>query len=238
MKRFVHKTTLLFTALLLLALALPISVLADGGSSENEFTQTVDGYQVTLAFEKPAAVGENQIRVLVKDAMSMPVSQADLEVSVVEKQDEHAEEQATKAGTMSGMGDMDAQPTAESGTMSGMSGMEAAPTAEIGTMTAMSSTDEQPAESHDQMGMVALEAGHESGEYDGAFSIESAGDLTVRVHLTVAGKLMEVDFPLHVAKSNTGSIVLGSFFVVNVALIAVGAVMKSKTLSLNGSKKA
>jgi hypothetical protein len=133
---------------------------------------------------------------------------------------------------------VEAQPVAEIGTMSGMDGMEAAPTAEIGTMSAMSSTDEQPAESHDQMGMVALEAGHESGEYDGALSIESDGDLTVRVHLTVAGKLMEVDFPLHVAKSNSGVIVLGSFLVINVTLIAAGAVMKSKTLSVNGSKKA
>jgi len=234
MKRFAHKTSLLFSALLLLALALPISALADGGSTENEYTQTVNGYQVTLAFEKPAVVGENQIHVLVKDAMNMPVSQADLEVSVIEEPVEHVEEQAPEAGTMSGMGAMDAQPTAESGTMSAMGGMEAAPTAEIGTMSAMS----EPVESHDQMGMVALEAGHESGEYDGALSIESDGDLTVRVHLTVAGKLMEVDFPLHVAKSNAGSIVLGSFFVVNVALIVAGVVMKSKTLSLNGSKKA
>lgn len=226
MKRFTHKTTLLFTALLLLSLALPISVLADGGKEENEFTQIVNGYQVTLSFEKEATVGENQIHVTVKDAMNMPVSQADLEVSVVTDETEHVE----------------AQPTVEIGTMSNMSGMSnmgAEPSHEVGTMSAMSSTDEQPAESHDQMGMVALSAGHESGEYEGQLSIESEGDLIVRVHLTVAGKLMEVDFPLHVAKSNTGAIVLGSFFVVNVALIGAGVVMKSKTLSAAGlSKKA
>jgi hypothetical protein len=225
MKRFAHKATLLFSAILLLALALPITALADGEGSENEFTQTVEGYQVTLAFEKPAAVGENQIHVLVKDAMNIPVSQADLEVSVVTEEAEHVE----------------AAPTAEIGMMSNMSGMSnmgAEPSNEVGTMSAMSSMDEQPAESHDQMGMVALEAGHESGEYEGELSIESDGDLAVRVHLTVAGKLMEVDFPLHVAKSSTGAVVLGSFFIVNVALIGAGVVMKSKTLSLNGSKKA
>ena len=61
MKRFSHKTGLLFSAILLLLLALPISALADGGTGGNEFTQTVSGYQVTLVFEKPAAVGENQI---------------------------------------------------------------------------------------------------------------------------------------------------------------------------------
>ena len=106
-------------------------------------------------------------------------------------------------------------------------------------MSAMSSTDEQPAESHDQMGMVALTAGHESGEYEGQLSIESEGDLIIRVHLTVDGKLMEVDFPLHVAKSNTGAIILGSFFAVNIALIAAAVVMKPKPISAAGlSKKA
>jgi hypothetical protein len=237
MKRFAHKIALLFTVVLLLTLALPISALADGGTGGKELTQTVNGYQVTLVFEKPAFVGENQIRVLVKDAMNMPVSQADLEVSVVEAEAKHVETEPTaETGTMSGM---DVQPTAVAGTMSGMS---AQPTTEVGTMSAISPeigtmTSNEPA-GHDQMGMVALTAGHESGEYEGQVSIESDGDQVIRVHLTVAGKLMEVDFPLHVAKSNAGSIVLGSFFVINLTLIAAGVVMKSKTLSINGSKKA
>lgn len=237
MKRFAHKTTLLFTVILLLVLALPISALADGGAGGSEFTQTVNGYQVTLVFEKSAAVGENQIHVLVKDAMNMPVPQADLEVSVVKAQEEHAEQEAEiEVGTMSTHSE---QPAADAGTMSGMSGMDAQPTAEAGTMAPVSGMEEQPAGTHDQMGMVALTAGHEDGEYDGQVSIESEGDLTFRVHLTVAGKLMEVDFPLHVAKSNTGAIVLGSFFAVNVALIFAAVVMKPKPISAAGlSKKA
>ena len=91
MKRFAHKTALLLAAILIILLTLPISALADGGTGGNEFTQTVNGYQVTLAFEKPAAVGENEIHVLVKDGMGMPVSQADLEVSVVDAQVEHVD---------------------------------------------------------------------------------------------------------------------------------------------------
>lgn len=243
MKRFAHKAALLFTVVLLLALALPISALADGGTGGNEFTQTVNGYQVTLVFEKPASVGENQIHVVVKDGQNMPVSQADLEVSLVEAQAEHVEAQPiVEVGTMSGMA---AQPTAKVGTMSGMSvqptaevgtmsGMAAQPTVEIGTMT---STAEQPT-GHDQMGMVALTAGHESGEYEGQVSIESDGDQILRVHLTVAGKLMEVDFPVHVAKSKTGAIVLSSFFAVDIVLIAAAVVMKRKSVSVDLSKKA
>jgi hypothetical protein len=165
----------------------------------------------------------------VKDAMNMPVSQADLEVSVVEAEAEHVETEPTaETGTMSGM---DAQPTTEVGKMSGMS---AQPTAEIGTMSSMSP---DPA-GHDQMGMVALAAGHESGEYEGQISIESDGDQIIRVHLTVAGKLMEVDFPIHVAKSKTGAIVLSSFFAVDIVLIVAAVIMKRKSVSVDLSKKA
>ena len=105
-------------------------------------------------------------------------------------------------------------------------------------MSGMSGMDAQPVESHDQMGMVALTAGHESGEYEGEIDIENTGDLTVRVHITVAGMLTEVDFPLHVAKSNTGTIVLGSFFAVDFALISAAVVMKRKSVSVTLSKKA
>jgi len=217
MKRFAHKTSLLFSAILLLTLALPVSALADGGSGGNEFTQTVKGYRVTLVFEKSAAVGENQIHVSVRDAMNMPVPQADLEVSVVEGLVEHVE----------------AAPTAEAATMPGMGGISAQPTAEIASMSVM-----KPAGDHDQMGMVALAAGPESGEYAGEIAIEGDGDQTVRVHLTIAGELMEADFPLHVPKSNTGAIVLGSFFAVNIALVAAAVVMKPKPVAVTLSKKA
>lgn len=244
MKRLAQKSLLLLTVLSLILFALPFTALADGGTAGNELIQTVDGYKVTLVFEKPASVGENQIRVLVSDAMNMPVSQADVEVSVVDAEAAHTEGEPTaQAGTMpeqsvepttqsskTGMGGMDAQPTAEAGTMT----MSAQPTAEIGTMT----MSEQPAGGHDAMGMDALAAGHESGEYEGQLGIETNGDVTIRVHLTVQGKLMEVDFPLHVAKSNTGAFVLTGFFTVNATIIAAAVAMKRKPVSVEISKKA
>ena len=243
MKRLAHKIALLFAATLIVLMALPISVLADGGTGGDEFTQTVDGYQVTLSFDKPAFVGENEIHVLVKDSMGMPVSKADLEISIVEAEAEHTEDEQPAAmsnmevqptaetGTMSGMGNMDAQPTAEAGTMSGMGSMDTQPTAEVGTMTTVTAMD-------DQMSMNALTAGHESGEYDGQLAIESDGDQIVLVHMTIAGKLTQVEFPLHVAKSKTGAIVLGSFFSIDFAIIGAAVVIKRKSVSANLSKKA
>ena len=288
MKRFSLQSLLLSISIMLPLLALPVGVLADTGTGQNELTQTVNGYLVSLSFDKPVFIGENEIHIRVRDAQNMPVSKADLEVSVVAAQAGHVEIQPTaevsampvmtaqpvvetempamnmdltpapatgtmagmsaeptsEAGTMTGM-NMDVTPTPSAGTMAGkneeptaeagtMAGMSAQPTAEAGTMAGMG---DQPA-GHDQMGMVALTAGSESGVYDGQVSIESEGDLTLRLHLTVAGKLTEVDFPLHVTKSNAGVIVLASFFAVNVAIIAGAVVLKPKPGSVNLSKKA
>ncbi len=242
MKRFANKSLLLSTAIILALFSLPVAVLAGTGIGTNVLTQTINGYQVSLVFEKTPPVGENRNQIAVKDAMGMPVSQADLEVSVIEAQAEHVDvpTPSSEAGTMFGMSVVDvAKPTPKAGTMSDMNGMDVAqPTPEAGIMSGMSGMDVPESAGHDQMGMVALVAGHESGQYEGLIAIESDGELTMRVHLTVAGKLMEVDVPIHVAKLNTGVIVLGSFLAVNVALIAAAVVMKPKPVSLLLSKKA
>jgi hypothetical protein len=131
-------------------------------------------------------------------------------------------------------------PTSAPDAMSGMGGSPAAtPTSTPAAMSSINSMSPvNPEAEHEQMGMAALAAGHEDGEYEGEISIESDGDLAVRAHLTIQGELMEVEFPLHVAKSSTGAIVLASFFTVNVALIAAAVVMKRRPVSVTLSKKA
>jgi hypothetical protein len=91
MKRLAHKIALLSTAIIVMLFGMPTRVLADAGTGENEYTQTVNGYQVTLVFEKPAVVGNNQIHVSVVDAFNMPVSSGYVEVGVVKAESEHAE---------------------------------------------------------------------------------------------------------------------------------------------------
>jgi hypothetical protein len=91
MKRLAHKISLLSTVILVLLLALPVVALADGGKGENEFTKTVSGYQITLVFEKVAVVGSNPIHIRVNDAQNMPITNGDVEVSVVKGESEHAE---------------------------------------------------------------------------------------------------------------------------------------------------
>jgi hypothetical protein len=232
MKQLAHKTLLLSTIILLITLALPVAVLADGGEEGDEFTQTVNGYQVTLVFAKPAAVGENQIHIRVNDVQNMPVSNADVGVSVVKTEMEQHDAEA-HTSTDDGMADMPGMvhdpepPSAGQDTMADMPGMD------------MSGTSaEAPASAHDAMGMTTLEAGHESGEYTGEIAIETPGHCIVRVHLTVQGKLTEIDFPLSIVQPQNGYGILLGFFAVNVAIIAVAVILKPKPASVPVSKRA
>ena len=249
MKPPVSKILLLLGAILLIALALPASALADGGGEDGlEFTQTINGYTVTLVFEKPAFVGENPIHIQIMDAAGMPVTGADVEVSLeVSLEEAESDHEETETSAESGMPGMDesptVMPTSVPAAMPGMGGMGESPVvaptstpASTPSINSMSPVD--PEAEHEQIGMVALAAGHEDGAYEGEISIESDGDMVVRAHLTIQGELMEVEFPVHVAKSNTGAIILASFFTVNVALIAAAVVMKRKPLSVTLLKKA
>lgn len=199
MKRIMYKACLLSAAMLLLLSVAPITALADGGGKEQ--TQTIDGYQVTLVFEPPIVSGENQIHLQIRDSQNQPVSHAQVEVSVVEVDAEHSEAEA--------------QPQTDShgSSMGGMPGMEAAPT---------------PPDEHNSMDMVTFAAGHEMGEYQGKVVIANPDDCTLRVHLTVDGKLVEFDFPLQVESSKTGTNILLGFFAINAVIMGAAAILKIK----------
>ncbi len=222
MKQFAHKALLLSTIILLIVLALPVAALADGGEEGNEFTQTVNGYQVTLVFAKPATVGENQIHIRVSDAYSMPISNADVGVSVVKSETGHAEaETHTSAdGQMADMPEHAPEPPSTGHDMADMPGMD---------MSATSA--ETTSSTHDEMNMTTLESGHESGEYAGEIAIESPGNYIIRAHLTIQGELTEVDFPLNIVQPQNGSGIMLSFFAVNVAILVAAVILKPKPIS-------
>jgi len=204
MKRYAHKTLLISVAILVVLLSLPVAALADGGGGENEFSQTTGEYLVTLIFENPVMIGKNQIHVRVSDAHHLPVSLADVAVNVVKGETEHTE---TELATQS----------------------------EEASMTGMGGTSEQAVEpspnANDEMSAVALEEGHESGEYAGEITIDNAGDWIIHVNLNIQGKLMDVDFPLNVASHRNGPVVLTVFFTLNAAILAVAAVIKPKPVA-------
>ena len=199
MKRTLYKTCLLSAVVILLLVAAPMTALADGG--EDEFTQTVDGYRVTLVFENPITSGENQIHIQVSDAQGQPISSARVEVSVVEAETEHAE--AETPAPQSGMAGMDSTPE-----------MDATPT----------TSDE-----HDEVEMTAFAAGHEAGEYEGEIAIAGAGEWAIWVHLTVEDHLVKFDFPVHMTGPQTGKNILLGFFTINAVIVGTAVTLKLKS---------
>ena len=240
-------TLILLIAALMTALALPTPALADGGEGGLTFTQTIDGYTVNLVFQSTPVVGENPIHIQILDAAGMPVSGADVEVSIEKAEAGHDEEEKSDAESghaeesASGIesGHDEEAPTSAPDSMSGMGGMSTEPTPTPAAMSNVNSMSPvNPSAEHDAMGMTALEAGHEAGEYEGELAIESDGDLIVRAHITIHDEQMEIDFPLHVEKSSAGSIVLSVFAAINTVIIGAAFVLKQKSGSAKLSKKA
>lgn len=214
MKRTFGRIVLPVLIIALLSLIAPLSVLADGG--EHESIQTVNGYQVALAFAEEPGIGENQVHIQIHDAMAMPVPNAAVEVMVMAAKEEGHGEETESDGhdSMSGQEADHAEPAESS--HDSMEGVDKA---------AAESTNE-----HEEEQLDLLEPAHEEGEFSGEITIPSAGDWTVVVHLTINDEAMEVEFPLTVKNNSQGGILAG-FAGVNITILLVAAALKSKRTS-------
>ena len=95
MKRLLYTTsTLLFIAAILFAN--PYLVRADEGDGGHQLEAEVNGYHVTLASQNEWAKGENTIVVTLADGMGMPVKNADVEILIAPKSDEHESKMALR----------------------------------------------------------------------------------------------------------------------------------------------
>ena len=264
MKKLVFKTYLLTTIVLLLLLTVQFTVLADSG--ENEYSKTVRGYLVSVIFEKPAAVGEIPIHIQIYDAVGIPVSNAEVQVSLVGGEASHIEGETITSlhgeipgeseisehshtaasethAEISGNSDISELPhEASSDTHAEMSGnsdvAEHPHEASSDTHADMSGNSDAsvhphsaPSDAHDEMEMVKLEESHQSGDYTGEIAINSAGDWTILVHMTIQGEFIEVDFPLSIARSQSSLGILASFFALNTVIILAAIVLKPKSKS-------
>lgn len=203
MTRTISKVVLSLFIIMMIVFVTPLSVQADG--DPDGFVQTINGYQVSLIFAEDPTVGENQIHVQIHDSMDMPVSHADVQVSVASPAEEHAAD---------GHGVVE-EPSGHEN----MPGMDhTGPAVEQGS-------------THEEMQAFALEPSHhEEGEYSGAMHIESSGDWTITVHLTVEGESMEVEFPVMI-KSGVRNTILTTFAGINLFILIVAAALKSKSAS-------
>jgi hypothetical protein len=133
--------------------------------------------------------------------MDMPVGDATVEVTLARAEEEHHE--AEEPSSHDGM--------AETHTS------EPAPN--------------HGATAHEEMDGFLLEPSHhEKGEYSGVIQVESTGDWTITIHLTVREEEMAADFPLMI-KSSSKNVILASFAGVNVLILVAAAALKRKPAS-------
>jgi YHS domain-containing protein len=213
MKRIVYRIYLLVLVAVALLIAFPMSVRADGGGEA--ITQTVDGYQVTLVLEKPFVIGENSLHLVIHGPDEKPVSDALVEVAVVEGKDEHVEEEAEADHDAPDLDPTDAD------TLEKDSHDMNEPEATVA-----------PADEHEEMKMIIFAAGHEAGEYQGDISVAGTGEWALRVHLTVEDRLIEFNFPFHVDGAQTGSNILLGYLAVNAVILGAAAVFKFKLVGV------
>ena len=224
MRRLLH---LFLAALFTVALvsANTSSAFASEGDDEHALEMEVNGYHVTLESQNEWKKGENTIVVTLMDNMGMPVQNADVEILIAPKADDHAASESAHGAeeghdSMSGM-DMGGDTTQDS-----MPGMDMGET--VVPAASMPEHDEESVEP------LAMSETHEHGMYTLETSFESAGEHEVSVMFHVNGEMMDATFVVDILSSLSKSLVLWGFVIVNVALISSAGMLKKQTVPVKG----
>jgi hypothetical protein len=210
MRRLLHLLlAVLFTVTLVSANT--SSAFASEGDDEHAMEMEVNGYHVTLESQNEWKKGENTIVVTLMDNMGMPVQNADVEILIAPKADEHAAAESAHG--------------AEEGHDS-MPGMDMGET--VAPAASMPEHDEESVEP------LAMSETHEHGMYTLETSFESAGEHEVSVMFHVNGEMMDATFVVDILSSLSKSLVLWGFVIVNVALISSAGMLKKQTVPVKG----
>lgn len=212
MKRLVFTSSILFFILAFL-FANPLSVLAKEGDGGHELEAEVNGYHVTLASQSEWSKGENTIVVTLADSMGMPLSNANVEILIAPKSDEHVDTE------------MDA-PVAEA-QQNSMPGMDMGePVTEASDMAVHNEEIADP--------VSMMESEH--GMYIVETHLESSGEHDVQVMFHVNGEMLQADFIVEIPGTGSKTIVLWSFVLVNIAVVASAGIMKKQTVTVKGGQ--
>jgi hypothetical protein len=211
MKRLHYTSwTLLFVITILFAN--PYIVLANEGDDGHQLEVEVNGYHVTLESQNEWAKGENIVVVTLTDGMGMPVSNADVEILVAPKSAEHAESEAETAHGTEQQHD----------SMSGMDMDEP--------------TEEAPSHDEEIADPISMLESGEHGMYMVETHLESSGKHDVHVMFHANGEMFQADFIVEIPGANSKTIVLWSFVMFNVALVASAGIMKRQLSTVKGGQ--
>lgn len=224
MRRFLHiLITVLFTVALVSANTSP--AFATSGDDEHSLEMEVNGYHVKLASQNEWKKGENTIVVTLMDSMGMPVQNADVEILIASKIDEHSASENSHGAESQ----HDAMPGMEMGSETShdsMSGMD------MGEDTAEAS--QMPAHEEQLTEPLSMIEADMQGTYTIATHLESAGEHEVNVMFHVNGEMLQATFVVDILQSLSKSLVLWGFVAINVALITVAGIQKKQSISVKG----
>jgi len=210
MKRILHTTSILLFILALL-FASPHVVLADEGDDGHQLEVEVNGYHVTLENQDDWVKGENTIVVTLTDSMGMPLSNADVEILVTPKLDEHAEVETDSHGTEQ-----------EHDSMDGMDMGEPA--------------EETTAHAEEIAAPISMLESDEHGMYMVETHLESSGEHEVHIMFHANSEMLQADFVVEIPGASSKTIVLWSFVTINVALVTSAGIMKKQPITVKGGK--
>ena len=217
MKRLLHLTRMLLLAIAV-ALANSSAVLADGEDGEHTLEMEVNGIHVSLANQHEWKQGENTIVVTLKDSAGLPITDADVEILIGPKAENHAAAQdLPDADTASAHG-------AEQG-HSSMPGMEKdEPTTETHQMPIHDEgNDPLPSEELGEHGIYVVET-----------HLESSGTHEINVMFHVNGEMLQASFVVEIPRVLSKTIVLWSFVAINLVLVASAGIMKKQSIPVKG----
>jgi hypothetical protein len=216
MKRFLHISLML---LLTIAVALSNSsaVLADGEEGEHGLEAEVNGVHVSLANQHEWKKGDNTIVITLKDGAGLPVNNADVEIIIEPKAEDHAAAEDSHEAT-----DPTSAHDAEQGHTS-TPGMEEPAT----------ETHQMPSHDEDKEPLRSEELG-EHGIYVVETHLESSGTHEINVMFHVNGEMLQASFVVEIPGALSKTIVLWSFVAINVALVASAGIMKKQFVPVKG----
>ncbi len=219
MKRLLYTSSSLFFIISIL-FAHPYTVLANEGDGGQGLEMEVNGYHVTLASQNEWVKGENTIVVTLGDGMGMPLSKADVEILIAPKSDEHAEVAHGTDEQQDSMPGMD---------MGNDQAQESMPGMDMGEPV-----EETPPHNEEIASPISMMESDELGMYIVEIHLESSGEHDVHVMFHVNGEMLQGDFIVEVSGTSSRTVVLWSFGVINVALIASASIMKKQPVSVRG----
>ena len=205
----------------------PYLVLADEGEDGVHGLEVeVNGFHVTLSNESEWAKGENTIFVTLADELGMPVTETDVQVLIAPKSARHAESETE--------GHADPEASAHGAESQGHDSM---PGMDMGEPEEETAAHDEPAhEEEEYSDVIAMRAADEHGVYVAETHLEKSGEHEVLVMFHADGEMIEAGFTVQIPGTNSKTIVLWSFVVINMALIASAGFIKRQSIPVKGAK--